>query len=61
VVHIGLITIDEECIVPIVNAMNSGTITVYVPEGSSVCIIGNGSVVVEYYEPEDEEGKKNEP
>ena len=41
--------------------MNSGTITIYVPGDSSVYIMGNGNVVVEYYEPEDEEGEKNEP
>jgi RHS repeat-associated protein len=54
-------TIDEECTAPIiVNAMSSGTITVYVPEGSSVCIMGSGNVVVEYYDPEDEEDIKDE-
>ena len=42
------------------SAMSSGTITVYVPEGSSVCIMGSGNVVVEYYDPEDEEDIKDE-
>ncbi len=56
-----IITIDEDCTAPIiVNALGSGTITVYVPEGSSVCITGSGNVDVEYYDPEDEEDEEDE-
>jgi RHS repeat-associated protein len=50
------ITIDEECTAPVVvNAVGSGTITIYVPEGSSICITGSGSVDIEYYDSENKE------
>jgi len=55
------LTIDGECTAPItVNAMGSGTITIYVPIGTSVCITGSGNVVVEYYDPDEEEDEEDE-